>query len=53
LPERDVRAAKFIRFNKLCRRALHLASAKPLSVASRRKSAALLPVLAWMLSRYA
>jgi uncharacterized protein DUF4124 len=29
LPERDVRTAKFIRFNNLCRRALHLAGVAP------------------------
>jgi hypothetical protein len=29
LPDRDVRAAKFIRFSYLCRRALHLPNVAP------------------------
>jgi hypothetical protein len=34
LPERDVRAAKFIRLNKLCRRALHLPEMRAFVLAS-------------------
>jgi hypothetical protein len=37
LPDRDVRAAKLIRFNYLCRRALHLPDAAPPTLQTTQK----------------